>query len=68
VTCFNDTMFSNSRSRQRNKAAQVLFTADGWTRDFPVVKENDAHEALSLLFHRDGVLNVMVLEGANAYI
>jgi hypothetical protein len=33
-----------------------------------MAKEKDAHEALSLLFHRDGVPNVMVMDGANAHI
>jgi hypothetical protein len=68
VTCFTDTMFSNSKSRQGNKAAQVFCTANGWTRAFPVAKENDAHEALSLLFHWDGVPNVMVMYGAKAQL
>jgi hypothetical protein len=38
VTCFTDTMFSNSKSRQGNKAAQVCCTAYGWTRSFPMAK------------------------------
>jgi hypothetical protein len=29
--------------------------------------ESEAHEALSLLFHRDGVPNVMVMDGAKAH-
>jgi hypothetical protein len=68
VTCFTDTMFSNSKSRKGNKTAQVFCTAYGWTRAFPMEKEKDAHEALSLLFHWDGVPNVMVMDGANAQI
>jgi hypothetical protein len=31
-----------------------------------MVKEKDAHEALLLLFHQDGVPNGMVMYGANA--
>jgi hypothetical protein len=68
VTCFTDTMFSNSKSIQGTKAAQVFCTANGWTRDFPMAKEKDAHEALPLLFHRDGVPNVMVMDGTKAQI
>jgi hypothetical protein len=68
VTCFTDKMFSNSNSRQGNKAAQVFCTANGWTRAFPMAKEKDEHEALSLLFHRDAVPNVMVMVGAKTYI
>jgi hypothetical protein len=30
--------------------------------------ESEAHEALSLLFHRDGVPNVMVMGGAKAQV
>jgi hypothetical protein len=33
-----------------------------------MAKEKDASEALSLLFHRDGVPNVMVMDGAKAQI
>jgi hypothetical protein len=68
VTCFTGTMFSNSNSRQGHKEAQVVCTADGWTRAFPMAKEKDAHEALLLLFNRDGVPSVMVMDGANAQI
>jgi hypothetical protein len=68
VTCFTDTMLSNYNSRQDNKAVQVFCTANGWTRAFPMAKEKDAHEALSLLFHRDGVPNFMIMDGANAQI
>jgi hypothetical protein len=28
--------------------------------------ESEAHEAISLLFHRDGVPNVMVMDGAKS--
>jgi hypothetical protein len=38
VTCFTDTIFSNSNSRQGNKAAQVCCTANGWARAFPMEK------------------------------
>jgi hypothetical protein len=68
VTCFTDTMFSNSKSIQGNKPSQVFCTANGWTRAFPMAKEKYAHEALSLLFHRECVLNIMVMDGANAQI
>jgi hypothetical protein len=68
VTCFTDTIFSNSKSRQGRKAVQVLCTANGWKRAFPMAKEKDAHEALSLLFHRDGVPIVMVMDAAKAQI
>jgi hypothetical protein len=31
-------------------------------------KEKEAHEALFLLFHSDGVPNVMVMDGAKAQV
>jgi hypothetical protein len=68
VTCFTDTMLSNSKSRQGNKAAQVFCTTNGWTRAFPMAKEKDAHESLSLLFNPDGVPNIMVMDWAKAHI
>jgi hypothetical protein len=68
VTCFTDAMFSNSKSRQGNKADQVFCTANGWKRAFSMAKEKDAQKALSLLFNRDGVPNVMVMDGAKAQI
>jgi hypothetical protein len=68
VTCFTDTMFSKSKSRQGNKSAQVFCTANGWTGAFPMAKEKDAHQALSLMFHQDGIPNVMVMDGAKAQI
>jgi hypothetical protein len=45
-----------------------LCTDFGFLRDFPLKKEKEAHEALSLLFHRDGVPNVMVMDGAKAQV
>jgi hypothetical protein len=61
-------MFSNSKSIQGNKAAQVFCTADGWIRAFFMAKEKDAHEALSLIFHRDSVPNAMVMDSSKAQI
>jgi hypothetical protein len=37
-------------------------------REFPLKKEKEAHEALSLLFHRYGVPNVMVMDGSKAQV
>jgi hypothetical protein len=35
---------------------------------FSMKKEKESHEALSLLFHRDGVPNIMVMDGATAQV
>jgi hypothetical protein len=68
VTMYTDTMFSTILSRQNNKAAQIFCTDFGFARAFPFKKEKESHEALSLLFHRDGVPNVMVMDGAKAQV
>jgi hypothetical protein len=68
VTCFTETMFLSTKSRVGNKVASLFCIHDDWTRDFPMKKENEVHEALSLLFHRDGVPNVMVMDGAKAQV
>jgi hypothetical protein len=65
-TMFTDTMYSTILSRQKNKAAQILCTEFGFVRAFPMNKESEAHEAFSLLFHRDVFPNVMVMDRAKA--
>jgi hypothetical protein len=62
VTMFNDTIYSTILSRKHKGAAQIFCTAFGFVRAFPMKKESKAHESLSLLFHRDGVPNVMVMD------
>jgi hypothetical protein len=68
VTMYTDTMFSTILSRQKNKAAQIFCTDFGFVRAFTLKKEKEAHEAFSLLFHRDGVPNVMVMDGSKAQV
>jgi hypothetical protein len=51
-----------------NKAAQIFCTDFGFVRAFPLKKEKESHEALSLLFHRDGFPNIMVMDGAKAQV
>jgi hypothetical protein len=68
VTIYTDTMFSTILSRQDNKAAQIFCTDFGFVREFPLKKEKEAHEALSLIFHRDGGPNVMVMDGSKAQV
>jgi hypothetical protein len=65
---YTDKMFSTILSIQNNKAAQIFCTDFGFVRAFPLKKEKEAHEALSLLFHRDGVPNVMVMDGDKAQV
>jgi hypothetical protein len=68
VTMFTDTIYSTIPSRQHNKAAQILCTEFGFVREFPTKKDSEAHEALYLHFHRDGVPKAMVVDGAKAQV
>jgi hypothetical protein len=65
VTMYTDIMYSTILSRQDNKADQILCTDFGFVRAFPMNKESKAHEALSLIFHRDGVPHLMVMDVVN---
>jgi hypothetical protein len=68
VTMHTATMISTIVSRQNNKAAQTFCTDFSFVRAFPLKKEKEAHDALSLLFQRDGVHNVMVMDGSNSQV
>jgi hypothetical protein len=68
VILYTKTMYSTILSRQDNKAAQILCTDFGVVRAFPIKNEIEAHDALSLLFHRYGVPNVMIMDGPRAQV
>jgi hypothetical protein len=68
VTMFTEKMYSTTPSRQHNKSAQIFCTDFGFVRAFPTKKESEAHEALSLIFHRYGVTNVRVMDGAKVQV
>ena len=57
-------MKSQEVSKQGNKYVQLYCSQDGWTQAFPMKRKLEAHETLLLLFARDGVPNVMVMDGA----
>ena len=63
-TMFTDTMFSKYKSSRGNTCAQVFATDFGWSRTYPMRSKGDAHEALSLLFQREGVPIKMVSDGS----
>jgi len=50
---YTDTMFSKVPSQLNDKCAQVFATDFGWARAHPMKAKADAHEALSLLFHKE---------------
>ena len=68
IDLYTDTMKATVKSQQGNKVAQVFCSRNGWTRAYPLEKEAHAHEALSLLFQREGAPNTMIMDGARAQI
>jgi hypothetical protein len=62
--CFTDTLVTGTPSKQGDKYAQAYCTSFGWTHVHPMQCKGEAHETLSLLFHRDGVPPVMILDGS----
>ena len=68
VDLYTDTMKSTVKSQRGNRFAQVFCARNGWTRAFPLEKEAHAHEALSLLFQREGVPTTMIMDGARAQV
>ena len=61
---YTDTAFSSIPSARGNTMAQLFCTDFGWSRAHPMKKKSEAHEALSLVFQRDGVPYKMVCDGA----
>jgi hypothetical protein len=59
-----DTMFAGTASQHGNKCAQVYSTSFGWCRARPMTSKGEAHESLSLLFHRDGVSPMMIFDSS----
>jgi hypothetical protein len=68
VTMFTDTMYSTLLSRQHKKSAKIFCTVFGFVRAFPMKTESESHEALSFLFHRDGLPNVMMMDVSKAQV
>jgi hypothetical protein len=62
-TTFTDTLFAGTPSHSGNKGAQAYSTSFGWASAHPMTRKGEAHETLSLLFHRDGVPPTMVFDG-----
>ena len=60
---FGDTLVVGTTSKRGNKYAELFTTNFGWTRAFTMERKSKAHEALSLIFQRDGVLPWMIVDG-----
>jgi hypothetical protein len=63
---YTDTAFCHHKykSPRGNIGCQLFATDFGWSRAFPLAHKRDAHEALSLVFKRDGVPQKLVCNGA----
>ena len=62
---YTDTLESKTKSWHRqNRYAQIFVTRFGWTRVYPMKRKADAHEGLSLMFQRDGVPPVIIMDGS----
>ena len=51
---YSDTLISTVVSFRQNKYAQIFASDFGWSRSFPMARKSNCHEALSLLFQREG--------------
>ena len=61
---FGNTMFAGKESKNGNKCCQVFANNFGWARAHPLKQKGKAHEALLLMFKRDGVPPEMILDGS----
>ena len=61
---FGDTMSAGTKSKNGNKCCQVFTTNVGWAHDHPLMQKGEVHEALLLVFKRNGILPEMILDGS----
>ena len=65
---FGDTLVVGTTSKRGNKYAELFTTKFGWTRAFTTERKSKAHEALSLMFQRDGVPPQMIVDGSKEQV
>ena len=62
---YGDTMFCPKIPSVRGYTMAQIFATDfGWSRCYPMKRKGEAHEALSLLFAREGVPPKLIIDGA----
>ena len=61
---FTDTLIAGTVSKRGNKNTQVYAARTGWSRAYPMRRKGEAHETLSVLFRREGVPPVMIVDGS----
>ena len=59
---YTDTLEAAIVSKRGNMHAQVFGTPFSWYRAYPTEKKLDVHKRLSLMFARDGVPNVLIMD------
>ena len=59
---FCDTLIAGTKSKRGNKHAEAFITKFGWLLAFTMARTGDVHEALSLLFQRNGVPPKMIVD------
>jgi hypothetical protein len=64
TTLFADTLLASKPSRRKNTCAEVFVHRNGWKRAYPMKTKSQAHEALSLLFAREGVPAKLIVDGS----
>ncbi len=62
-TIFTDTVFASTLSQRGNKCSQIFSSYFGWSIAYPMKTKGEAHDALSLMFQREGVPPLMGMDG-----
>jgi hypothetical protein len=65
---FGNTMFAGTESKNGNKCCQVFATNFCWAYAHSLKQKGEAHEALMLMFKRDGVPPEMILDGSKEQV
>ena len=63
---YTDTFKSSMKSARGYNCAQIYCTGHGWSRVFPLKREADVHLSLDELFHRYGVPESILSDGAKS--
>ena len=61
---YQDTMFSSVKSTRGNSMSQVFATPFAWSRNYPMARRSQAHEAVGALFNRVGVPLAIISDNA----
>jgi hypothetical protein len=65
---YTDNMFASTVSTHGNTCAQVFVDDLEWVRSFPLWQKGDALTCLDLLFPKEGVPNIMIMDDAKELV